>query len=156
MIILRQGDRLPTVALLQSYLNQEPSSAEFLTVDGIFGPRTATAVRTYRMAHRLGSGETADHRVWNGVVGGEWQIIDSVDRSDHDSPVRRRRIEDHGDLAPYRGTAAAPPPSTSKDRPGPSAPMTSPSEAGLGGSGPSANPDPWCGIPPGGDSTDHG
>lgn len=104
MIILRQGDRLPTVALLQSYLNQEPSSAEFLTVDGIFGPRTATAVRTYRMAHRLGSGETADHRVWNGVVGGEWQIIDSVDRSDHDSPVRRRRIEDHGDLAPYGQT----------------------------------------------------
>jgi len=104
MIILRQGDRLPIVALLQSCLNQEPSSAEFLSVDGTFGPRTATAVRNHRMAHRLGSGETADHRVWNSVVGGESQIIDSVDRSDHDSPLRRRRIEDHSDLGPYGQT----------------------------------------------------
>lgn len=104
MIILRRGDRLPSVALLQSYLNQESSSTDFLTVDGIFGPRTETAIRNFRAAHRLGTGSIADDRVWHGVVGREWQIIDSVDRSDHDSPLARRRIEDHRDLSPYGQT----------------------------------------------------
>jgi hypothetical protein len=43
-----------------------------------------------------------DYEVWKRVVGAEWQIIDSVDRSDHDSA--RHRISDHEDLAPFGQT----------------------------------------------------
>jgi len=102
MITLRRGDRLPTVAVLQSYLNQVPSTAEYLSVDGIFGRYTAGAVERFRSANRLGRSEIVDYEVWRRVVGAEWQIIDSVDRTDHDS--RRHAILDHEDLAPYGQT----------------------------------------------------
>ena len=102
MITLRRGMRLPTVTVLQSYLNQESSTGEFLAVDGIYGPRTEGAVRRYCIAHHLGRSGIVNYDVWRGVVGDEWQIIDSVDRSDHDS--REHRIDDHEDLAPYGQT----------------------------------------------------
>jgi hypothetical protein len=103
MIILRRGDVLPTVTVLQCYLNQQPSTREFLEVDGIFGPRTEAAVARFRAtAFRLAGARYANYEVWRQVVGAEWQIIDSVDRSDHDSP--RHAINDHLDLAPYGQT----------------------------------------------------
>jgi hypothetical protein len=103
MIMLRRGDVLPTVTVLQCYLNQQPSTQEFLEVDGIFGPRTEAAVARFRaMAVRLAGARYADYEVWRRVVGAEWQIMDSVDRSDHDSP--RHAINDHLDLAPYGQT----------------------------------------------------
>jgi hypothetical protein len=102
MIILRRGDHLPTVGVLQSFLNQQPSTGEFLSVDGAFGGLTAGAVSRFRVARRLGANEVADVAVWNGVVGPDWQVIDSVDRSDHDRP--RHVIEDHLDLGPFGQT----------------------------------------------------
>ena len=102
MIILRRGDRLPTVTVLQSWLNQQPSTGRYLEVDGVFGPNTHGAVSRFRAAAGLGGGGVADYEVWRRVVGAEWQIIDSVDRSDHDTP--RHAINDHLDLAPYGQT----------------------------------------------------
>jgi hypothetical protein len=83
-------------------LNQQPSTGGFLSVDGIFGPRTEAAVRRFRAAARLGAGGVVDYEVWRRVVGSDWQVIDSVDRSDHDSP--RHAPTDHEDLAPYGQT----------------------------------------------------
>lgn len=102
MIILRRGDRLPTVTVLQSYLNQQASTGEYLAVDGILGPRTEAAVRRFCTSSGIGRGGVVDYEVWRGVVGAEWQIMDSVDRSDHDSP--KHSPSDHEDLAPYGQT----------------------------------------------------
>jgi hypothetical protein len=97
MITLRRGDRLPTVAVLQSYLNQQDSTVEFLEVDGIFGKKTERAVHAYRLQNLLGMGGAVDYAFWRAVVGREWQIVDSVDRTKPDDL-------EHEDLAPYRQT----------------------------------------------------
>ena len=96
MIILRRGDDLPTVAVLQSYLNQQPAAAEFLETDGDFGPRTEAAVL------KASGTRVADYATWQRTVGSDWQIIDSVDRADYDDP--KHAINDHKDLARYRQT----------------------------------------------------
>lgn len=102
MIILRRGDHLPSVGVLQSFLNQHLTTGEFLTVDGAFGPRTAAAVRRFRSARHFGGHDFADHAVWNGAVGVEWQIVDSVDRSDHGRP--KGENTEHLDLGPFGQT----------------------------------------------------
>jgi hypothetical protein len=96
MIILRRGDNLPTVAVLQSYLNQYPTMTQCLGTDGNFGPLTEAAVQKC-------SGKTfVDYFTWQHAVGNEWQIIDSVDRTEYYDP--KHAINDHDDLAPYRQT----------------------------------------------------
>jgi hypothetical protein len=96
MIILRRGDNLPTVAVLQSYLNQQPAVTEYLETDGNFGPKTEGAVLSF-------SGKPfVDYWTWQMTVGGNWQIIDSVDRTEYHDP--KHAINDHKDLAPYRQT----------------------------------------------------
>ena len=102
MITLKRGDKLPTVAVLQSYLNQQPSTTEFLNVDGNFGPRTEAAVIRYRAAGRLSKGKTVDFDVWKQVVGSEWQVIESIDRSDHGDP--KWETNEHEVLAPFQQT----------------------------------------------------
>ena len=103
MLILHRGDCLPTVAVLQSHLNQQTTTDGYLAVDGIFGPKTEGAVRGFHAEHgRKGGGGIVDYATWVGVVGARWQIIDSVDRSDHAS--KEDRIEDHLDLAPFGQT----------------------------------------------------
>ncbi len=81
MIILRQGDRLPTVAVLQSYLNQQPSTRPLLAVDGAFGPKTRAAVRQFQAAAHLTPNGIVDWEIWERVVGSEWQIVDWVDHA---------------------------------------------------------------------------
>ncbi len=81
MIILRYGDRLPTVAVLQSYLNQQPSTRPLLAVDGALGPKTRAAVRQFQAAVHLTPNGVVEWEVWRRVVGSEWQIIDWVDHS---------------------------------------------------------------------------
>ena len=102
MITLKRGDKLPTVAGLQSYLNQQPSTTEFLTVDGNFGPRTEAAVIRYRASAGVGKGKVVDFDVWKQVVGSEWQVIDSIDRSDFDDP--KWATNEHEMLAPFGQT----------------------------------------------------
>jgi hypothetical protein len=102
MIILKRGDKLPTVAVLQSYLNQQPSTPEFLVVDGVFGPRTEAAVIRFRDVTHLRKGKEADYAVWKRVVGADWQMIDSVDRSDYDDP--KWATNEHEVLEPFGQT----------------------------------------------------
>jgi len=102
LIILRRRDRLPTVAVLQSYLNQQESTTEYLEVDGIFGRKTEGAVQLYRRENGRGTGGAVDYDLWRTVVGDTWQIIDSVDRTDFDS--EKHAVLDHEDLAPYGQT----------------------------------------------------
>jgi peptidoglycan hydrolase-like protein with peptidoglycan-binding domain len=84
-------------------VNQQANTGEYLVVDGIFGPRTEAAVRRFCTASGIGGlNGSVNYDVWRRVVGAEWQIIDSVDRTDHDS--RKHRIDDHEDLAPYGQT----------------------------------------------------
>lgn len=89
MLTLRRGDRLPTVAVVQSALNQHGRCTEFVKVDGIFGPQTERAIAE----SRLGKNGTVSGSEWSGIVGSKWQIIDSVDIAAGDS-------EDE-DLKPY-------------------------------------------------------
>ena len=96
MIILRRGDNLPTVAVLQSYLNQQPGVMEFLETDGNFGPKTEAAVLGFSKRPMV------DYWTWQQTVGKDWQIIDSVDRTEYYDP--KHAIKDHDDLAPYRQT----------------------------------------------------
>ena len=96
MIVLRNGDRLPTVAVLQSYLNQQPSTRPLLALDGAFGPKTRAAVRQFQAAARLTPNGVVDWEVWKRVVGSEWQIVDWVD---HSTPA-----SETDDLKPYAQT----------------------------------------------------
>ena len=96
MIVLRNGDRLPTVAVLQSYLNQQPSTRPLLALDGAFGPKTRAAVRQFQAAARLTPTGVVDWEVWKRVVGSEWQIVDWVD---HSTPA-----SETDDLKPYAQT----------------------------------------------------
>ena len=96
MITLYRPMRLPTVAVLQSYLNQQDQN-QYISVDGIFGPQTQTAVRQFQEQQRLPRTGRVNYDIWQRVVGSEWQIIDSVDRADP-------RVRDDLDLAPYGQT----------------------------------------------------
>lgn len=81
-VTLRRGDRLPIVAYGQWLLGQHPAVArDALSVDGIFGPHTETAVRAVRADESLpDSGEFAEP-MWsilkNGI-GDRRQVIESI------------------------------------------------------------------------------
>ena len=102
MIILRQGDRLPAVAVAQSFMNQHGHSSEFIEVDGIFGPQTRRGVIDFERGTGRGATGLIDGDRWHDMVGRQWQVMDSVDLTDFDDP--RHRIEDDVDLLPYGQT----------------------------------------------------
>lgn len=90
MITLRQGDKLPTVAIVQSFLNQHGHSDEFIVVDGIFGRKTKRAVEDFQSAHRLAVTGMVKDEAWNQIVGTAWQVVDSVDITNFDDPKSSR------------------------------------------------------------------
>ncbi|UCE30803.1 MAG: TIGR02594 family protein [Burkholderiales bacterium] len=61
---LRFGDRGPEVGRLQTLLNQRLRPSPQLGVDGVFGRRTAGAVRLYQAAVDLGIDGIAGPRTW--------------------------------------------------------------------------------------------
>lgn len=64
MIPLRVGSRGPEVARLQELLNKHLQPSEGLKVDGIFGPRTETAVRRYQASAGIGIDGIAGVHTW--------------------------------------------------------------------------------------------
>ena len=58
-VVLRRGARGPAVVALQRRLR--------LTADGWFGPRTATAVRTFQRRHHLPVTGVVDARTWRAL-----------------------------------------------------------------------------------------
>lgn len=75
---LRRGDRLPAVAVAQMLLNRTGAS---LGVDGIFGSRTANAVKTFQREHRpLAVDGVIGQSTWPRLVANEsLPIIDCID-----------------------------------------------------------------------------
>jgi len=75
--LLRQGDHLPTVAVLQELLNR--TGAE-LRVDGAFGPRTHADVIDFQRSHGIHPDGVAGEDTWPRLVASEQlPIIDCVD-----------------------------------------------------------------------------
>lgn len=75
---LRQGDKLPAVVVAQLLLNR---TGESLSVDGIFGSRSLTAVKKFQKDHSpLKADGVIGSNTWSRLVGSEsLQIIDCVD-----------------------------------------------------------------------------
>lgn len=75
--LLRQGDLLPTVAVLQKLLN---ASGAGLRVDGEYGPKTELAVRDFQGQHRLTRGAGVDAATWARLTQSRHlPIVDCVD-----------------------------------------------------------------------------
>jgi peptidoglycan hydrolase-like protein with peptidoglycan-binding domain len=77
---LQQGDRLPTVGVIQLLLNRSGSS---LKVDGTFGPRTRAAVLEFQRQRGLAwdrGGGTVNKRTWDRLFHSDkLPLIDFVD-----------------------------------------------------------------------------
>ncbi|MEM6628754.1 MAG: peptidoglycan-binding domain-containing protein [Bacteroidota bacterium] len=91
MIILRRGDRLPTVAVAQMLINRYADS--YIRVDGIFGRETQRAVRAFQTSDPSGQIRNA---TWRALNRPRYQILDSVDATDPD-------ILDHQDISGQGG-----------------------------------------------------
>ncbi len=75
--LLRQGDRLPSVGVLQKLLNRCGSA---LTPDGIFGPRTAAAVQQFQRPRHLSVDGVVGRLTWPRLSAGtNLPIIDCID-----------------------------------------------------------------------------
>lgn len=79
--LLRHGDRLPTVAVVQILLNRNMRKGTFIAVDGIYGRNTRGAVREYQRRHpSLGEDGVVGKNTWKALTTGErLAVIDSVD-----------------------------------------------------------------------------
>jgi Putative peptidoglycan binding domain len=75
--LLKQGDHLPMVGVLQHLLNR---TGESVAVDGIFGSGTFTAVRSFQHKRGLRSDGIVGERTWERLTSGlTLPIVDSID-----------------------------------------------------------------------------
>ncbi|MES3033807.1 MAG: peptidoglycan-binding protein [Gemmatimonadota bacterium] len=75
--LLRLGDLLPSVVVLQKLLN---ASGAGLRVDGQYGPKTEAAVRDFQGAHRLMRGAGVDEATWARLTQSRrLPIVDCID-----------------------------------------------------------------------------
>lgn len=78
--LLRRGDRLPSVAAVQVLINRKMRRGVFITVDGIYGPKTRQAVYAFQEEHHLGRDGVVGKNTWPALIRGEGlTVIDSVD-----------------------------------------------------------------------------
>ena len=74
---LRQGDRLPTVGVLQKLLNRTGAN---LKADGMFGPKTHGAILAFQRLRGLPVSGMADLATWKRLVfTNPLPIVDCVD-----------------------------------------------------------------------------
>lgn len=110
MINLRNGDRLPTVVLIQSMLNADPASTERLDVDGIFGSRTRSQVSAFQQRNFMANSGIVERLTWvrlNTIFQNRYQIRDIVDLSDEPilSIARNELVEEGQDPITMRNTS---------------------------------------------------
>ncbi len=75
--LLRQGDKLPAVGVLQKLLNR---SGERLDPDGDFGSRTRAAVVRFQAARRLGADGVVGEQTWPRIsANANLPIVDCID-----------------------------------------------------------------------------
>ena len=80
--LLREGDRLPTVGVLQKLLNRTGAR---LAVDGVFGPTTRAAVRNFQRSRGLKPDGVVGEATWSRLVfSDQLPIFDCVDVFDPD------------------------------------------------------------------------
>ena len=79
--LLRYGDRLPTVAAVQIFVNRKMRKGTYLVVDGIYGRKTRKAVRDFQEEKLyLKRDGIVGEETWRALIQGEnLQVIDSVD-----------------------------------------------------------------------------
>lgn len=94
MIILRRGDRLPSVAVVQYFLNLYGNQQ--LDVDGDLGENTSRALRQFQRDNGLIVSGRVRNDTWQRLNQRSRQIIDSVDATDPE-------ITDHRDFQRYGG-----------------------------------------------------
>jgi hypothetical protein len=82
-LTVKQGDHLPSVALAQARLVE--SGAQDLVVDGIFGPKTAAAVKAFQTREKLPITGRVDQQTWGGLIKKEpITVVDVLDASEID------------------------------------------------------------------------
>jgi peptidoglycan hydrolase-like protein with peptidoglycan-binding domain len=75
--LLRAGDRLPMVGVLQVLLNRAGAS---VASDGMFGPKTLAALQALQRSHKLVPDGIVGERTWTKLAtGAGLPIVDSVD-----------------------------------------------------------------------------
>lgn len=83
-VLLRHGDRLPTVAVLQVLLNRGIAGRK-LQVDGIFGGNTKSAVRDFQRPRGLRPDGVVGEKTWPRLIAAtSFGIVDAVDITDPD------------------------------------------------------------------------
>jgi hypothetical protein len=82
--LLRRGDRLPTVAVLQTLLNRQIPDKK-LAVDGIFGENTKKAVLDFQKPRGLKPDGIVGKKTWPRLITAtNFKVIDAVDITDPD------------------------------------------------------------------------
>lgn len=87
MIVARRGQSSPRVVALQILLNRRKLDGDPLGVDGVYGPKTAAAVLTFRekVLRMSGSGDVADGDVFGPLLAGAGLcVVDALDVTDPD------------------------------------------------------------------------
>jgi hypothetical protein len=83
--LLRFGDRLPTVAVVQILINRKMHQGSYISVDGIYGPKTREAVRAFQRKRFLSPDGIVGQNTWQALIAGEnIVVIDSVDATNPD------------------------------------------------------------------------
>jgi hypothetical protein len=83
--LLRQGDRLPTVAVVQILLGWQLVRGSMLNVDGVFGPRTKAAVIEFQRRHPIDRDGAVGRQTWPLLLKDTGlDVIDAVDVTDPD------------------------------------------------------------------------
>jgi len=78
--LLRYGDRMPTVAVVQILVNRKMQKGSYIGVDGIYGRNTREAIRDFQRLHTLGRDGVVGENTWRKLTEGEnLLVIDSVD-----------------------------------------------------------------------------
>jgi len=80
MIVVSPGERSPRVALVQVLLNRAGNT---LKVDGMFGPKTRTAVVEFQRSHGLAPNAVVGPQTWRHFpLGDNTNVVDVVDIGD--------------------------------------------------------------------------
>lgn len=101
MLTLQQGDRLPSVAIAQMFLNQFGSVS--LAVDGIYGRNTNQAVSAYQTAHGIRPTGIINGRTFLSLNRNRWQVMNSVDAVDDSTAEHVDLINAGGEAFPNYG-----------------------------------------------------
>jgi len=82
-VILRRGDRLPTVAYVQHRLTTSGLLTAPVAIDGHFGENTERSVREFQRAHGMTPTGSIDTNTWDALCyGDDRDVVESIDASD--------------------------------------------------------------------------